>query len=78
MLEILAILLVHIRTLSQILFSGYDDVETVQYKTNYVLENNLGGAMIWEITMDEFTNTCGGGKNPLMTAISQIILRARV
>ena len=34
----------------------YDDAETVQTKMNYILENDLGGAMYWELDGDDWKN----------------------
>jgi chitinase len=48
---------------------GYDDVAMVTIKTQYALTKGLGGTMVWDISMDDFSNSCGEGKNPLMTAI---------
>jgi len=30
----------------------YDGIPTIKYKTEYILKNNLGGIMFWEITQD--------------------------
>jgi len=35
---------------------GFDDVDTIAYKSNYVREMGLGGAMIWALDLDDFTN----------------------
>ena len=48
---------------------GYDDVNMVVYKTNYALASGLGGVMVWDISMDDFQNTCAAGVNPLINAI---------
>jgi chitinase len=26
---------------------GFDDVKSIKYKTQYLIDNNLGGAMVW-------------------------------
>lgn len=52
---------------------GYDDVAMATVKANYVLAKGLGGAMVWDMSMDDFRNSCGGGVNPLMTAISTAV-----
>ena len=49
---------------------GFEDELMVSYKTSYALGRGLGGVMVWDISTDDFQNTCGGGKNPLITAIS--------
>lgn len=33
-------------------FITYDDAESIQWKVKYIRENNLGGAMIWELGLD--------------------------
>ena len=53
---------------------GYDDVAMVTKKSNYLIERGLGGAMVWEISLDDFRGSCGAGNNPLLTAISRIIV----
>lgn len=53
---------------------SYDDVKTVEMKSNYVVDSGLGGVMVWDISTDDFTNACGTGKNPLLTAISKTIV----
>lgn len=57
---------------------GYDDINMAAVKSQYVLENQLGGAMVWDISTDDFRNNCGDGANPLMTTISETVLDAGV
>ena len=59
---------------SPTLWVGYDDPAFATIKSNYALSKGLGGAMVWDISEDDFHNTCGGGTNPVMTAISQVML----
>src|SRR5699024_4612611 len=33
-------------------FVSYDNVESLQYKVNYIKDNHLGGAMIWDLSTD--------------------------
>lgn len=33
---------------------GYDDLESVAIKLNYILANDLGGAMFWSLETDDF------------------------
>ena len=49
---------------------GFDDAAMATAKTNYAQAKGLGGVMVWDISTDDFQNTCGGGKNPIITAIS--------
>lgn len=34
---------------------GYDDLESVAIKLNYILANDLGGAMFWSLETDDFS-----------------------
>lgn len=35
---------------------GYDDAQSIQEKINYINNNGIGGAMFWEMSMDDFSN----------------------
>jgi len=35
---------------------GFDDVDTIQFKSDYVRAMGLGGAMIWALDLDDFRN----------------------
>ena len=48
---------------------GYDDPAMATVKSNYALSKGLGGIMVWDISMDDFRNTCAAGTNPVSTAI---------
>lgn len=39
-------------------------------QVNYAKMNNLAGAMLYTLDMDDFSNTCGDGNFPLMSAVS--------
>lgn len=52
---------------------GYDDAAMATKKAQYVLAKGLGGAMVWDVSMDDFRNTCGAGANPVMTAIKSTL-----
>jgi chitinase len=47
-------------------FISYDDEESVGHKAQYVLDQNAGGVIIWEITGDSMPD----GKTPLLDVIS--------
>jgi chitinase len=53
---------------------GFDDVAMLTTKSNFILSRGLGGAMVWEISLDDFRGSCGAGVNPLLTAISRILV----
>ena len=46
---------------------GYDDIQSTQSKLDYIIKNNLGGAMWWSIDTEDFSNKCGQGRFPLVT-----------
>lgn len=51
---------------------GYDDMESVRFKGNYVNELQLGGAMVWSIETDDFKDFYGMGAFPLLRQINGI------
>ncbi|XP_055296593.1 probable chitinase 10 [Sitodiplosis mosellana] len=50
---------------------SFDDVETMRFKSKYVRDSNLGGAMIWALDLDDFKGTCGEGNYPLLSALNE-------
>ncbi|XP_004699248.1 chitinase-3-like protein 2 [Echinops telfairi] len=51
---------------------GYDDVQSVETKVQFLKNSKLGGAMIWSIDMDDFTGKgCGQGYYPLVQAVKK-------
>jgi len=53
---------------------GYDDVDSVKFKSDYINNNQLGGAMFWSIESDDYANACGQGTFPLISKAT-ILLR---
>ena len=51
-------------------WTGYDDEVMVHVKSKYIVMKQLGGAVVWDISMDDFQNTCETGINPLLQTIS--------
>ncbi|CAO1341949.1 unnamed protein product [Diamesa tonsa] len=52
---------------------GYDNVESVRIKCDYINLKGLGGAMFWSLETDDFLGTSGQGKFPLIkTAYSTL------
>ena len=55
---------------------GYDDVQMVKAKGDYVNSKRLGGAMVWDISMDDFLGNCRGGVNPILRTIHETVVGA--
>ena len=53
---------------------GYDDISMAAIKAQYIHDNELGGAMFWDLPSDDFKNLCGGGTYPLIRTVSDILL----
>ncbi|KAB0794995.1 hypothetical protein PPYR_11834 [Photinus pyralis] len=56
-------------------FSGnqwvsYDDIAEIRRKSRFIKDHNLGGGMLWALDLDDFKNTCGCGKYPLLTTLN--------
>ncbi|KFQ58310.1 Acidic mammalian chitinase, partial [Pelecanus crispus] len=49
---------------------GYDNVKSFNIKVDWLKKNNFGGAMVWDLALDDFTGTfCKEGKYPLITTL---------
>ena len=48
---------------------GYDDIDMAATKAQYILDNDLGGGMFWDLPSDDFKNLCGNGKYPLIKTV---------
>ena len=48
---------------------GYDTPESARNKASFIVAENLGGAMIWDYSTDDFRGKCGLGAYPVMSAI---------
>ncbi|AFZ23388.1 chitinase [Cylindrospermum stagnale PCC 7417] len=48
---------------------SYDDEESIEHKTNYLIEKDLAGAMIWAIGLDDFRNS----EYPLIRKCKEIL-----
>ncbi|KAF2898205.1 hypothetical protein ILUMI_07967 [Ignelater luminosus] len=49
---------------------SYDDIAEIKRKSKLVKELGLGGGMIWALDLDDFRNTCGCGKHPLLKTMN--------
>lgn len=52
---------------------GFDDVDTIRRKSEFVREKGLGGGMVWALDLDDFNNRCGQGRHPLMNTIKAVL-----
>ncbi|XP_057649510.1 chitinase-like protein 3 [Chionomys nivalis] len=53
---------------------GYDNVNSFKMKAQWLIENNLGGAMVWPLDMDDFTGSfCNQGKFPLTSTLKKYL-----
>lgn len=54
---------------------GFDDVIAIRQKSQYIKENKLGGAMIWALDLDDFSNQCNCEPHPLLRTINRVLGR---
>lgn len=52
---------------------SYDDPTMATIKSEYILAKELGGAAVVDISYEDFRNRCGGGNNPMLTAIQKTL-----
>jgi GH18 family chitinase len=49
---------------------GFDDLQSIKDKIEFLKSERLGGAMVWSIDTDDFKGLCGHEKYPLLKTIS--------
>ena len=59
-------------------FSGdqwvsFDDMDMVERKAEYIKGNQFGGAMVWALDLDDFSDLCQCGKYPLLNTINSVL-----
>lgn len=52
---------------------AYDNPDMAVFKANYILSKGLGGAYVSDLSQDDYLNICGGGINPMLTAIADTL-----
>lgn len=52
---------------------SYENVLSLQEKTEFALKNGLGGGMVWSIETDDFLNVCGNGKYVYLNTIKMVL-----
>ena len=52
---------------------GFDDIDTIRRKSEYIRSMGLGGGMVWALDLDDFNNRCGLGRHPLMNTIKSVL-----
>lgn len=52
---------------------GYDNVDSVRRKAEYIKKEGFGGAMLFSIDMDDFKNTCCSEAFPLTRAVARVL-----
>lgn len=53
---------------------GYDNIDSITEKGNYINQYNLGGGMFWAIDDDDYLNACGTGRFPLISTAYRIVV----
>ncbi|XP_071112229.1 chitinase-3-like protein 2 [Haliotis cracherodii] len=55
---------------------GYDDEKSVAIKTEWMIQKNMGGVMLWCLDFDDFKGTfCKKGRYPLLRSIVKTVAR---
>ncbi|CAG2218681.1 E3.2.1.14 [Mytilus edulis] len=55
---------------------GYEDVDSIKIKVQYIKQHGFGGTMVWALDLDDFHGNCGQGKFPLVNAIKDELKRS--
>ncbi|KAI4894729.1 hypothetical protein NFI96_029814 [Prochilodus magdalenae] len=53
---------------------GFDTHESYETKVRYLQDNNIGGAMVWALDLDDFAGQfCGTGNYPLISHLKKLL-----
>lgn len=56
---------------------GYEDVDSVAIKAQYVIDNRFAGVAAWTVDLDDFTNRCCLEPFPLLRSINRAFQRLK-
>lgn len=59
---------------------GYEDVESIDIKLNWIKQRKFGGAFVWALDFDDFRGTCsqhGSKRYPLTSRIKDILANGK-
>lgn len=54
-------------------WTSFDDAATIRRKSEMVRSMGLGGAMVWALDLDDFRNTCGCERHPLLRTVNRVL-----
>lgn len=52
---------------------GYTGIEGVGHKAQYIKDNELAGAFVWTLDLDDFNDICGYGAYPLINRLKKVL-----
>ena len=52
---------------------SYDDVDMVRKKSEFINQNDFGGAMIWALDLDDYSKMCGCEHYPLLKTVNRVL-----
>ncbi|XP_075677589.1 uncharacterized protein LOC113794366 isoform X2 [Dermatophagoides pteronyssinus] len=53
---------------------AFDDIEIIQDKAKFIIDQRLGGAMVWTLDNDDFRGNCYGEQNPLISSLRSSLI----
>ena len=51
----------------------YDDPAMAASKARFIVDNQLGGAMFWDLASEDFRDKFGGGTFPIIRAVANVL-----
>lgn len=52
---------------------SFDDKAIIRQKAQYMRRLGIGGGMVWALDLDDFTDHCDEGVNPLLTELQSVL-----